>query len=75
MKTTKKWKCVSCDALLGTIEDEAVVNIRRKETKVSCEGGRVTTSCPHCQTEQHVDLFTLVHRIPKARLFSKKLEE
>ena len=44
----KKWLCVACRFLLGYVEDDKIVRIKRKDLYVTCEGGRVTINCPRC---------------------------
>ena len=44
----KKWLCIACKALLGVVEDEKIVRIKRKDLFVEVEGGKVTRNCTAC---------------------------
>jgi len=44
----QKWLCEACKFILGFVEDNKIVRIKRKDLYVEIEGGKVSEICPRC---------------------------
>lgn len=44
----QKWLCTACKFILGFVENNNIVRIKRKDLYVEVEGGKVTETCPRC---------------------------
>jgi hypothetical protein len=45
---TEQWLCISCEFVLGIVEDKKILRIKRKDLYVTIEGGKVTVICVRC---------------------------
>lgn len=42
------WKCISCETIIGFIEDKKIVRIKRKDLYIEIEKGNVEVNCTRC---------------------------
>lgn len=42
------WRCFGCNTIIGFVENDQIIRIKRKDLYVETEGGRVKVMCYKC---------------------------